>query len=1073
MNGIDEKELLQHYTVLKQFIDVSIKDVTKNKTGSTSANKARVKLIRLSNFQFMDLSVDVHDELKRRIDESKKEPDFLTKKTCYHSKRNHARQKLALFPQSRFNDLVMDIFYEIERRFPHLKNREEGNVIDENEKTSVSKLNAPASHMEIRSNTVAPMKAVLYWPSDGEENKEKSEVQKTKKDTKYTSYDIKILMDEISKMDKMINNFKEKADLVKDEKKGIEDKFNKLGLNYNLLLEENKKLKEEIIMLKNHVKNENHLTSNVNLDFSKEIDNLKNLNSEFSCEISCLRDVKKLSSDLKSNNNDSYNQSNSNLNESKLLIKNDITNFLNELSNFNDSSFLKNSQKYEILKKSCFNWQLKYEQSRSKTIQSDLNKNLLNNDQLKTFLSNDGLISIKQISVLHSYIESFIHYLNDDNINSTILFEKISQIVISVNEIASKGDESMTKYNEHSIILRECASHALTVTRYYAVYQKLLPKIVVERAINEITFTLCDFISFFKLFDDTNVTQLSGSNKSDIDEKKKKSTSYNNIDFFTKIKKEISNNVEHSNSSPESSKLKRLNTINYSFKENNKTPLKTNHSIQAESKSDLKRAESTCQKNNVSLTFRNSMCKEPKSLDLSDDQKKKKQFPKINTETSDKQVKSNRILNLASRFESAISKDNITNNRSYVSLISKLSISNDDLPSKSKLKHNSFNNKNNVLSKMKQLEVLDEISYSKNDKTDKTEHTQKNQNADSKLNVTSFLEKKTSPNKLKESINCLGDKFKENISDVNLGSSKTQSKSNTVFLKNLSNVFTKKDDLEYAKKNSDVTNQHNLNTPNKVNTFLQSIQNAIKNSERFVNTKKINNETKDNQSNFDFENDDPLISNSPCPKIHTKPINIAFKTSTDTNNLYTDENKKNQKEKIKVNDSKETSVHEKKDQKQKKFDKEDFDPDDFVSDNPNNTLSEVLFFLEHQTVQVIITIQSLLLTVKTPNTLKSDTLEKSKSIASVISKIIESVVSFVSQEKNNYLKEKVSSIIKKLNDCHDKLISIHEKHMDDQSMFVDKFFKQKLAAASFDIAKSIKELVGCIEDVKIKSEIAK
>lgn len=84
------------------------------------ANRAQQKLLRLSAKQFNELSIDVHDEMYRRI-YSNSAPAFLPPTESLHPKRNNARKKLSFLSPSRFNDLAFDILFEIERRNPNLK----------------------------------------------------------------------------------------------------------------------------------------------------------------------------------------------------------------------------------------------------------------------------------------------------------------------------------------------------------------------------------------------------------------------------------------------------------------------------------------------------------------------------------------------------------------------------------------------------------------------------------------------------------------------------------------------------------------------------------------------------------------------------------------------------------------------------------------------------------------------------------------------------------------------------------------------------------------------------------------
>lgn len=78
-------------------------------------SRARDKLSRLSDIQFMELRIDTYDELLRRqkYNDSRR---YLAENQLYHPKRNLARRKLASLPDNRFLDLVVDVAGEIERR---------------------------------------------------------------------------------------------------------------------------------------------------------------------------------------------------------------------------------------------------------------------------------------------------------------------------------------------------------------------------------------------------------------------------------------------------------------------------------------------------------------------------------------------------------------------------------------------------------------------------------------------------------------------------------------------------------------------------------------------------------------------------------------------------------------------------------------------------------------------------------------------------------------------------------------------------------------------------------------------
>ncbi|KAK0733583.1 hypothetical protein B0T26DRAFT_736496 [Lasiosphaeria miniovina] len=110
--------LAEHYVSLKRFLSATSRDGNPK----PALNKARDKLQRLTGVQFLELSTDVYDELKRRELASRKQsnppPEYLLPEENFHPKRNQARQKLSSLGPPRFRDLATDVFCELERRYP-------------------------------------------------------------------------------------------------------------------------------------------------------------------------------------------------------------------------------------------------------------------------------------------------------------------------------------------------------------------------------------------------------------------------------------------------------------------------------------------------------------------------------------------------------------------------------------------------------------------------------------------------------------------------------------------------------------------------------------------------------------------------------------------------------------------------------------------------------------------------------------------------------------------------------------------------------------------------------------------
>lgn len=157
---------------------------------------------------------------------------------------------------------------------------------------------------------------------------------------------------------------------------------------------------------------------------------------------------------------------------------------------------------------------------------------------------------------------------------------------------------------------------------------------------------------------------------------------------------------------------------------------------------------------------------------------------------------------------------------------------------------------------------------------------------------------------------------------------------------------------------------------------------------------------------------------------------------------------------------------------------EDFDVDAFDIENPENTLSELLLYLEHQTVQVITTIQSLLTSIKEPKPTKGNLRGESNAINQVIRQMVDATSISMDQSRNANLKEHGSWVVQSLEDCSRRILILCElqkdgkfETLDNDNDFADKNFKQRLAGIAFDIAKCTKELVKTVEEASLKEEI--
>lgn len=156
----------------------------------------------------------------------------------------------------------------------------------------------------------------------------------------------------------------------------------------------------------------------------------------------------------------------------------------------------------------------------------------------------------------------------------------------------------------------------------------------------------------------------------------------------------------------------------------------------------------------------------------------------------------------------------------------------------------------------------------------------------------------------------------------------------------------------------------------------------------------------------------------------------------------------------------------------------DFNVEAFDIENPDNTLSELLLYLEHQTMEVISTIQSLLTSIKKPDATKGNLRIESNAINQVIWQMANATSISMNQTRNSNLKKHGSWVVQSLEDCARRMTTLCDLSSDgnivehsSDTEYADKNFKQRLAGIAFDVAKCTKELVKTVEEASLKEEI--
>ncbi|KAM7222913.1 protein SPA2 [Rhypophila decipiens] len=157
--------LAEHYVSLKRYLSATSRDGNPK----PPPNKARDKLQRLTGVQFLELSTDVYDELKRRELNGRRTPnapappDYLLPEENFHPKRNQARQKLSSLGPPRFRDLATDVFCELERRYPHFASGD------------IPRVGSPMSVRLPPSRSGTPVNGMNGYPPRGQSRRRPSE----------------------------------------------------------------------------------------------------------------------------------------------------------------------------------------------------------------------------------------------------------------------------------------------------------------------------------------------------------------------------------------------------------------------------------------------------------------------------------------------------------------------------------------------------------------------------------------------------------------------------------------------------------------------------------------------------------------------------------------------------------------------------------------------------------------------------------------------------------------------------------------------------------------------------------
>lgn len=151
---------------------------------------------------------------------------------------------------------------------------------------------------------------------------------------------------------------------------------------------------------------------------------------------------------------------------------------------------------------------------------------------------------------------------------------------------------------------------------------------------------------------------------------------------------------------------------------------------------------------------------------------------------------------------------------------------------------------------------------------------------------------------------------------------------------------------------------------------------------------------------------------------------------------------------------------------------EDFDVDNFNTLNPDNTLRELLLYLEHQTVEVIKAIQQTLQSIRDPKATKGLLRIGANEINSVVNQMAEGTSTLMNQSRYVESMGHAKYVVGVLEDCVARMEALYGEDTSKDGEYAGKSFKQRSAGIAFDVARSTKELVKTVEEASLRDEIA-
>lgn len=1068
--------LKQYHVALKQFLAVS---PAPTKPNPARAAKARQKLLNLSPSQFYELSTDVYDELQRRISESQEEPNFLLPMDSFHRKRNEAREKLGSLQQTRFRDLVSDIFYEIERRSTiyvennNLYNQQPKVQSPNNQRVSTDTVLTATSDgasqdtvrqsvqskgsdgkvqgiVSLQPTTVIPTKADMAWSSDEEEDHDVVTEQKIPTNEVHVSNEPHLA----NKANASENTHARSRSLNKASTTSATsppDHSHGQGpsvlSNYSprQVPAQRQSIASQTSSTRDTVGEMNGFSPSASrTSLQRGLSLSKNRNKDREIEL-LLQEGTKMDNkitDLEQKNNllhtkaEKYEEQvqtlqkhNDNLTAKISKLQTEIETKDQEikklesgrLQDTNVSSKITDRDGVEV---SDSTWKAKYLTLKDLHQKNTPSLNTISDKALSKYTSTSGLIPLTLATKLRDEIEQYLISLStvsSDPQNSSSLFDHMSTITDIAGKIVSGVPQS-----EKAEMVRASLSHAITSTRYYKIYHELLPKLIVESAVSQIAFSVFELIQDVKLTID-NSTDASAASATDRPAPTFEKTSEADVSPVRPLRMAIKS--ESGSTSPRS-----VGTT--------ATPRPLNLTINSQlanslQNSDKKHSSSPLASKSVAAT--SSEMKTPSKISpLASRYSPEPSMEPTSPLNGLRKSSSGNILSKVKQFEQQADPTPSSSPKSKKQVVSPLSDNAIGLFGKRKVSESGITSRS----------LTDDTPASTNETNDTTEPVQGVEKA---ISATKDVEPQISPSTGIAELTSMEFSASEKSPEVHTDDSPlkaltTSKAAPAAALASATGVA--------AAGASVLMKSVQTESPGK--SSAESEESAFSTSPK---------STKSDETSQD-EGKSPTETLS---KATTEPLAI------DDNNVWNDKSPVTATlpETSVPQDVKEAHAATSQ-STQRQIDEEDFDVDEFDIEDPDNTLTELLLYLEHQTVKVIATIQALLTSIKTADSTKGQLRRGSKDISDVVSQMVDATSNSMNQSRNAQLKEHGRWVVDSLADSKRRMIVLCTKgdDVDDDDEYADKQFKQRLAGIAFDVAKCTKELVKSVEEANLKEEIA-